>query len=263
MSTIIYNNTNLYGGSSSSKIYNTNKFYPSSIDDLVLWIDMLDPNNYTQAGTVTSINNKASGVAWTEATAPPTYSATGMNGFPTMTFNGTTQKIISTEANVYNSCSANDSNTVFYVAKTNTTSLAAGAIVFGGGVATGTNLRNINYWGMTGATAKNTYGGTTAAGAGFSANSSANANTNNNISEWYNTGTTISLVTNGAAADPNAAAANSASCNPTRMAIGCIPTVTPQGFWNGNISEIIVYSRTLTTSENDAIRVYLGTKWGI
>lgn len=238
-------------------------FQPPDIPGIVAWFDMQDAVSYVQAGTVTSITNKASGVAWTEATAPPGFSSNGMNGFPCMTFNGTTQKIISTEAAVFGAVAANAANTVLYVAKTTSLSLAAGAVVFGGGVSNGTNLRNINYWGMTGATAKNTYGGINNAGTSYFTNSAANANSNNHVYEWTNTGTAASLSQDGAATDPTSGAANSATSNPTRCAIGCIPTVTPQGFWVGNVAEILVYNRILSAIERSQARVYLGTKWGI
>lgn len=238
-------------------------FAPTDISGLVGWFDMLDAASYTQAGTVTSITNKASGVAWAEATAPPGYSSNGMNGLPCMTFNGTTQKIISTEAAVAAAFTASTANTVLFVAKTTSLSLAAGAAVFGGGVSGGTNLRNINYWAMTGATAKNTYGGATAAGAAFFTLSAANANSNNNVYEWTNTGTAASLSQNGGAKDPNAGAASSAGSSPTRYAIGCIPTVTPQGFWVGNVAEVLLYDSVLSASNLSRARVYLGAKWGI
>jgi hypothetical protein len=69
---------------------------PTKLAGCVAWLDCQE--TLTQAGTVTSITNMASATAWTEATAPPTYNATGINGRPCMVGNGSSMKVMSTEA---------------------------------------------------------------------------------------------------------------------------------------------------------------------
>ncbi len=69
---------------------------PTRLPGCVGWIDCQE--TLTQAGTVTSIRNMVSGVDWTEAVAPPTYEAAGLNGRPCMVGNASTMKILSTEA---------------------------------------------------------------------------------------------------------------------------------------------------------------------
>lgn len=76
---------------------------PTKVPGCVLWLDMLDTATYTvSAGTVTSITNQVSGVAWAEGVNPPTYDATIINGHPAMTGDGAAKNIISTEAAVLN-----------------------------------------------------------------------------------------------------------------------------------------------------------------
>ena len=72
---------------------------PTRIPGCVAWLDMQQTFAET-AGTITSIRNMASGVDWEEAVLGPAYDATGLNGRPAAVPNGTTQRIISTEAAV-------------------------------------------------------------------------------------------------------------------------------------------------------------------
>lgn len=73
----------------------------AAVTGAVWWHDLLDAGSYTQAGTVTSITNKVSSVAWTEATNPPAYSATGFLGQPSMVGDNANDIIASTEAAVF------------------------------------------------------------------------------------------------------------------------------------------------------------------
>lgn len=47
------------------------------------------------------------------------------------------------------------------------------------------------------------------------------------------------------------------------LGIGALPLAVPILFWDGKISEIIIYNRTLSATEFAAIENYLSTKWGI
>jgi hypothetical protein len=75
---------------------------PTTVAGLVLDFNLQDVASYTVTGgnTVTSITNTVSGVAASEPTNPPAYEATGLNGFPCMKGNGTTSRLIWTEAAV-------------------------------------------------------------------------------------------------------------------------------------------------------------------
>jgi hypothetical protein len=91
---------------------------PTRLPGCVAWLDCQE--TLTQAGTVTSIRNMASGVDWEEATNPPTYDATGINGRPCMIGNGSSMKIISNEAAVCAIVNGDDPRfTVVYVVDPN------------------------------------------------------------------------------------------------------------------------------------------------
>jgi len=240
-------------------------FRPSDIPGLVLWVDMREPTSYVVtpggAPAVTSITNLVSGAPWTEAANPPLFRSAGLNGRPCMDFDGTTQKIVSTEAAVANAMGAGLASTVFYAANLDLAG-PQGLAVLGGGVATGTNLRNIRYWGASfSGVGVFTAGGIDSGGASSAV--TAPSDTNIDVSEWLHTGTAMSLSINGGAPNPNGAAYSSASTSPTRSALGCIPTVTPQGFWDGKVGEVLLYSRALAADERAAVRRYLGVKWAI
>ncbi len=210
-------------------------FTPLWLSGCVAWFDMQDPRSYALTGsTVTSITNKASGVAWTEVTNPPDFSATGFNSQPCMTFNGTTQKDHQHRGRRCHCTSGQHGQHGHLRRKDEQPEPCCGAVVFGGGVGTGTNLRNINYWGMTGRRQEHLWR-CQRRGCRLHGAIGGDRQREQQRLPVDNTGTAASLYTNGGAADPSAAAANSASCNPTRYAIGCIPTVTPQGFWNGTV----------------------------
>jgi hypothetical protein len=87
-------------------------FSPTDITGLVAHFDLQDTDSYTVAtgspDTVTSLTNKASSVAWTEATNPPEYEASGLNGYPCIKGNASDMHITSTEAAVWGAVDGED-----------------------------------------------------------------------------------------------------------------------------------------------------------
>jgi hypothetical protein len=73
---------------------------PSMLPGLVAWYDAQDDATITQAGGTVSQWNDKSGhgynVVQGTAANQPAYNATGLNGFPALTFNGTSNYIVYT-----------------------------------------------------------------------------------------------------------------------------------------------------------------------
>lgn len=214
--------------------------------------------------TVTSITNKASGVAWTEGTNPPGYSAAGFNGLPCMTFAPLSlQKIMSTEAAVVAAMANNTAGTVFTVAKTNTPDDAAAT--WGCGNSGFSSSRTKRYGLNTGGAGQ--WGIVTVDDASTGANlvsSSSTSDSNNNVLEFtYSTSIGTILVNGTAQPAATAAAYAPGTLTPNRCAIGCRPDSAPDQFWDGNIAEILVFDREITAYERALVRIYLLRKWGI
>lgn len=235
-------------------------FSPLSVTGCVAWFDMQDPTSFTQAGTVTSINNKVSSVAWAEATNPPAYNATGLNSLPAMDFDGTNDLIISTEAAVVTALSTGGSFTLLAAVVMD---VADSAFGFFGAGRTDQATDHTRYFGTL----------TTGAGVWISALRTG-ASTQNIAStgtpvttpvvyETYSDTLVGSIQINGAAADPGDASQITGTLTPNRVAIGCRPASTPNVFLNGKVGEIVIYSRLLDSSERAQVRGYLGTRWGI
>jgi hypothetical protein len=175
---------------------------PLNIAGCVAWFDMQDAASYTQAGTVTSITNKASSVAWNTAqTAFPNYSAAGLNGHPCMDLNGVTMGISSTEAAVVSAFTNTPAYTVLGVVQQDLVDSVNAWFGFGSSAVSG--VPNSGYFG-TNTTAAGVWIAAvrTSAGTAINAESSATANSNANVQEVWHTGTMVSWSSNGAAADP-------------------------------------------------------------
>ena len=71
-------------------------------------------------------------------------------------------------------------------------------------------------------------------------------------------GSNMFITRNGTAGTTTASTGN---FNISKYFIGSAPTVG--GYWYGNISEIIIYNRNLTTTERQKIEGYLAWKWGL
>jgi len=234
-------------------------FTPLSIAGCVLWMDMQDPASYTQAGTVTSITNKASSVAWTEATNPPTYSATGLSSQPCMDFNGTTQRIISTEAAVFAVLTNAHAFTIFFVAAFDTIDRFDAAFGVGN---SGVGVNSIRFFGQS-TLSSGRWLSTLINDAGTTVDAvgTAQSDTPKHIHIWHSPGTTSSLNLDNGAANPNAAAQDPGTLTPNRSALGCKPRTTPNNFFDGRCGEWIMYDTELSASDITSVYSYLIAKW--
>lgn len=241
-------------------------FSPSDLPGLVYWHDMQDAAAYAlNAGAVESITNKVSGVVTTQATAAqrPTYSATGLNGFPCGDYDGaaTGDQFVGTEAAVYNVFAADGPYTLFYVAQHTAPDRTDYVFSVGNSVATGDHRA----WGtsLTGS-GKWIAGGNTSAGVAVNVESAGNADASPNVFEWHSPGAECSLSVNGAADDPAAAAQVVGAITLVRYAVGVRSRgTTADGDHLGPIGEVLLWGRELTAPERAQVRAYLGAKWGI
>ncbi len=236
-------------------------FTPSDLSGLVGWFDMLDATSFSQSGgSVQSIRNKATGILWNTALSVlPGYSATGLSGRPAMSFNGSSQAISSTaDSSLISALNGNTSYTLLSAAQI--TSLAAARVFFG--VADSASSSGFKAWGVN--SGPWTISGNTTAGASVTVSSAGQANLGVNIYEAYApTTTTATIRANGALPDPDGDSQNTGALACNRAAIGCRPRSSTDLRWIGTVGEIVVYSRTLSSSERAFVRTYMGSRWAV
>lgn len=232
---------------------------PSDIGSiLALWLDAADTSTITLNGsTVSQWNDKSgNGRNAVQATAAnqPTFSATGLNSFPTLDFDGTdflqySSSMFSVE-NVTALCVMKEDTEKFYAgvlsiyAATGSDENQANSIVMAAGVS------DSYVWGSSNS-AHSVVSGTGAAPA----------------SVWAYRKITASIT-----AYRNATAAPTVSVTAAGTANGGYlvgnrwqsSAVGSTGLrLDGKISEIVVLSRAVTTDEFDRLNGYLAWKWGL
>lgn len=237
-------------------------FLPTSITGCIAWFDMADAASYTNAGGfITSITNKVSSVAWTEGTAPPAYLATGLNSLPTMDFNGTTQKIISTEAAVVNALKDSLAHTVFIVMQPDSADRTEAVFAVG---AAAVQSNRVKLWGKSNVGAgKYQMNALNDAATTFAPLSTGIPTIVAQVAEYRASTTQAWIQINGAVADPAATGFACGTLTADRAGIGMRPDLTPDLFYDGKISEIIVYDNEVSTPDRSTVRQYLGTKWTV
>lgn len=234
-------------------------FSPANIADLVANIDMLDSSGFaTTSGNVSSLTNKASGAVWTVATNRPAYNAAILGGKPGMVFNGTSSRVIQTEAAVLAALSG--PCTIFYVAEFDTMSRDE-ALIATGNSATSLGIRS---WGQN-TTGDGRWAMTTLTDAGASVVSTSTAKSQPGplVHCWRPNGTTVANQINKGVKDPAASAHAPGTTNSDRFAIGCRPRSSPTLHFDGNLGQLLIYSRVLTDEEVAQVVDWLYTRWGI
>ena len=225
-------------------------------------IDMTDKNSYTVTGgnTVTSASNKVSGTAFTEATNPPTYEDNGLNGLPCMLGDGVIQRIVSTEAAIYDAFDGSDPVwSVFYVVQPididdtacifgiHNSAASNGGYVFG--TSNSNNGRHLAFKEDSIPTSKTALGDVDiVAGA--------------QIVAWTCTGTLVSGYLNG-----------TLHSSPTDFDVGSVTLdssalfarmdLSPDVFFHGRLSSLYAYSATVSAADVVRISSRLAAKHGI
>ncbi len=187
---------------------------------------------------------------WSQATfaSMPTYDGLLVDGANGMDFDGAAYELTGTDAAV-NTVFA-DSKAYTLIIKGSTDVAAAIRVAFGaansGQAANGSKRFGTN----STAPGKMTYVHTNDAAASVVANATGNADTADHIWAWRTGGSagakTISLSQDGAANDPNGTAAQAGTLTPNRTSIGCRPSSTKSTFWDGQLSDIVIFDVELT-----------------
>jgi len=238
-------------------------FNPFLIGGLVGWFDMQDTTKFTQSGGfVQSITNKATSVTWNTAnTVLPTYNATGINSFPAMSFNGSSQGIKSTtDTTLLNAIGGDFGYTLLAVINMSNIS---NRMFFG--VANSASANGFKCWGAnTNGSVKWSINGNTTGGTQANVFSTANADSNNNVyAAWAPSTTTASLRINNGSEDPSGTAESVGTLTCNNLCIGCRPRSTNDLKWQGFVGEIIIYNNSLSTADITVLTRYLGNKWNI
>lgn len=229
-------------------------FTPRKIADLALWLDASDSSTITTSTGVSEWRDKSgkgNNFAQTTGNNQPTVTTAGQNGLNTLTFNGSSQKLLSTSA----SLSLSSTHSVFAVVNPRIRKISA---ILVGSINTelfygdGSSFSGSKF-GAYG-TARAVYGGGTITTGVYQVFTAicAGATMPTDLSMYTNgTGGTASVQTAGTA--PGVAMS-------AFLGIGAFESLQ---YWDGSIAEIVVYTRTLGTTERQAVERWLGKKWGI
>jgi hypothetical protein len=215
---------------------------PRVIDGLTAWLAA----DAIPLGTVVSYTDPL-GITYTQGTASerPTNTASQINGKPALVFDGG-DNLFSDSADLLSVF--NGSHTIFGVAKRN--------------VDSGTQIimasqfsRSVLFYG---ASAGDILYRSNQAATGLLTNA-GNATTSYNIIRARRSGTTQALAVNGGTEATNANGSNVSGI--THLILGS--NTLGASLLTGGIAEILIYNRSLSTSEIQAVEFYLANKYGI
>ncbi len=229
-------------------------FIPTNIVNCELWLDGADTSTITLNGAdVSNWADKSSNnyeVTQTTAVSQPEYVLSAINNKNILRFNGSSEYL----EHIYESSLNPDAITIFVVCS-----------VTGG---TGTyrsplTSRDTNQGYIYYASNANTWRLVTGDGGAFNSISDGTSS----LSIPCILGATIidgsqNFYVNGIVATPGTDSYSVNTDKPIRIGAGNTET-TPGSYFPGDIAEIIIYSRVLTTEERIRIENYLSTKWGI
>lgn len=237
----------------------THVYDPRDEGGAVLWTDMSDPSSYTEsAGVITARTNKVSATSLTPV-GSPSYQATGLNGLPTVDYNGTSQYFLTTEAAVVAPGVNQAPSTYVCVTAIDTPDRAE---VFFGWGNSGVAANGTKYFGQT-ITATGTTvatfiddSATTVVVSGTLA-----SDTTAHVFAFRHTGAVVdSKIDN--VADMPATALAPGALTANRASIGSRPDSVPDRFFDGQSSEEWLFNKALSDAALTRIYSYLKAKWG-
>ena len=235
----------------------SNKFLPSQYSNCVLWLDAADPLNTGRqpaAGTLTTwVDKSGNNNSTTGSTGTPQWSPVGANSRPAVTFNGTSGQfsiplVVSQDWSVF-----------IIIATTQSPASSGGQWWAGNGIFDAEVGGTANDFGMS------LYGSKFAVGIGNNDTtifSTSNINTGAFfLCESLRTQSTgaISILINGS--QQASGTGGTATRTTSRITIGSIQT--NGGYLGGSISEIVCYTRVLSTIERQQVEGYFAWKWGL
>ena len=237
----------------TSKIYSG--FTPTSIPWCSLWLDAYDSSSYTLSGSnVTQWRDKSlTGLSFAKysTTNVPTYSSTGLNSRPTITFSNSF---------LQSSTSINPSTTF--------TSGVADTSIYGVIIITGDGSKYGSLYGLT--TTDNNYVLRVPWGnsykiwdvGGDRLEYPATTTNGTYILSMIRSGATMTMYFNGTSVATMSTAVNSVSTTSQAFNIGT-GTISAANIYSGSISEFLIYKSGHNLKERQQVEGYLARKWGL
>jgi hypothetical protein len=234
-------------------------FSPSQFSGLSFWLDATDSTTFTfsSGSNISQWRDKSSSAFAGTAVSSPVRVQSGINGYPSVNFNGSTQYV--DFGNVVNM--GTSSIYIFVVCQFSTSANS-------GVVGKSSARTNAGRWSMIRDAGS---GGMAllidAAGLGIVA-AYADTSTSARILSGYWDRSRIYNVENGALRASTALSSTANLSNTDPLYVGAYQNGTGTGplagyFFNGNIGEILVYTTSLTETQRRQVENYLAAKWGI
>lgn len=254
------------------------RFNPRNIPNLQLWLpaDRINQADSTSVATWSDQSGNGYDATQGNSAARPTYIASGLNGLPVVRFDGTDDVLtISNSATTFKFLHS-DVSTVFLVAKAGVVADPNTIYGFLGTSAVGSaNIGYELFYDDRSSASRNN--GITHRIYRGAVNTFVVTQVLNNyfLPNTFGLLSVVSDPANAIAAERSAISLNGGNVNKTNAATDSLSTssasfnlqIGAAGFnivpLNGDIAEIIVYNRTLNTSELSQVHRYLGRKWGI
>lgn len=245
----------------------------SSLKNLILWFETTsidsfggaEPSDGDQITNWRDINPQSNSKLQTTTTSAPTYKRSCINGLPCLSFNGTANYLDTTTLSrdfinsrqisafaIFMPLSLPSGNRSFI---TTNGSWVVGSFDIH---IMGASFNNALRYELTGVTNSNSDTKYVTSGSGIKANTSY-------VLSVIDNGTTANIYFNGGSSVGTASTTGSnAITNVYPLNIGYFNNAgNRQDFFNGYISELIIFDRALTTKERLAMESYLGKKWNI
>jgi len=233
-------------------------FSVPGISGCTLWLDAADSSTFTfsSGSNISQWRDKSSSALTGTAVNSPTLIQSGINGFPSVSFNGSSQYI--NFGNVLNM--GTNHIYVFVVCQFSSTA--------GGGVVGKTSARaNPARWALLRESGNMIM---LIEGASVAINNCtyADSSTRARVLTGYWDRSNVFNLENGIQRAVVALADTSSLSNTDPLYVGAYPNSTGTGpqaglYFGGTIAEIIVYQAALTTTQRQQVETYLASKWGV
>jgi hypothetical protein len=248
----------------SHPYYNITSYYASlfnnnSISGMQLWLDAGDPNNNsvvpTTGSTITTWYDKSGFGRNATANSAITYNTAGLAAnYPALTFVATSPRWLTGNVNL-----TTDKLTVFAIGSMASSSGVAARII-GFSNAAGTNDFNSgSFFGLL--RQSNTGVGPYRNGT-YTANDPPSYSTPYLWEAWYD-GTNQNATVQKGNTTSIGSNASSGNFGITFYTVAANPNTGDLHYLTGSISEIIIYNRSLSTTERQQVEGYLSWKWGL
>jgi hypothetical protein len=239
--------------------WNTNSIAaPTNISNCVLWLKSDAGTLTNSSGAVTNwLDQTGNGNNAINTSTPPTLNNGVINGRPAIRFNGSSQYLLST----FTACTG--AHTVVYVAVRrgdgNGNSGYCPAVAYYAGSTDRGAVHYVKNTGLAGASYPCYGNGNTGSYDGLG--SYANGTPYIIALPWQTGVGGWSVYKNGSVEGSSSSSVNQSDI--TGLTLGYQVTPAPSRFWNGDVAEVIVYNRVLTTTELAQVNGYLAVKYGI